>query len=239
MNSTGTKRIANTLGMDMDVRLWVQWVLASTVGGLVALSMAAEFPWGVGVIPSGDPANIVGYSVAWAVVVGGLLAGAVLGGVQWLLLRRRFTGDKWSPLGVWWTAASAIGFAVSFYFLWEVSGGVHGDEYAHHGLPHAVDRAETWGGLLIGAVLGVSQWLALRKHLGAKASKSAWWWVPMTALGFAGAWWVAAVTSAPMEAVLGPMTHFWGGAVFGVVFGAITGIGLAWFSRGTVFAGSL
>ena len=158
MNASGTigaTGAGSITSKAMDLWSWVRWLLASTAGGLVALGMAAEIPWGVGTIPSGDPANVEGYSVGWAVVLAGLLSGAALGGFQWLLLRRWFSGRQGA--GRWWAAASALGFAVSFTAAWAFSGGMAGSDYAHHGLPHAVDRAETWGGLLIAAALGIAQ----------------------------------------------------------------------------------
>jgi hypothetical protein len=209
-------------GRAADFRLWWQWVLANMLGGLVALGMAAEFPWSVGVFPSGDPANVAGYSAGWAVGVAGLAAGAVLGGIQWRLGRGRFAGGHLS--GGWWVAASALGFGLSFMLAWGLSGRVAGAGYAHHGLPHAVDRAETWGGLLIALGVGAAQWLVLqvRGAQGARGTR----WVLVSVASFTVAWWVAAMASAPVEAVLGPLTHFWGGAVFGLVFGALTGSGL-------------
>ena len=171
----------------------------------------------------------------------GLAAGALLGGLQWRLLRCRFArGRRDGRLSGWgWVGASALGFGVSFTVAWALSGGVAGAEYGHHGLPHAVDRAATWGGMLIATMLGAAQGLALRVGGSPGARRQAGWYTLVSGASFAAAWWVAAMASAPVEAALGPMTHFWGGAVFGVVFGALTGIGLLWRTRRPRFSGSL
>src|SRR3712207_4604420 len=80
--------VARVGGAVTSGRFWILWVLNSLLAGFVALGMAAESaPFAAGVVPSGNEANVDGYSVAWAVIAGGVLAGAALGGMQWLLLR--------------------------------------------------------------------------------------------------------------------------------------------------------
>lgn len=66
-----------------SVNVWLAWVLCGTVAGLLALAIAAETPaFLVGVVPSGDHANTAGLTVGWAILLGGALAGATLGGIQ-------------------------------------------------------------------------------------------------------------------------------------------------------------
>ena len=65
MNAQGIANIEGaTGGRGMAAPwFWLQWVVTNILGGIAALSMAAEFPWSVGVFPSGDPANVAGYGV--------------------------------------------------------------------------------------------------------------------------------------------------------------------------------
>ena len=192
---------------------WLAWVLASVAAGIVGLAIMAETPpFEVGVARSGDPTDTTGYSVAWAVILGGLLCGATLGGVQRRLLRRRL-----APLAGW-TPASAAGFALGFTAVWALAGAAHGAAYGHHAVPHAVDGAGTPGGALLGAAFGAAQWLVLRRRV-ARAG----WWVPANAAGFAAGWALAA--AAPVDGV---PAHFTGGAIFGAVLGLLTGGALVW-----------
>jgi hypothetical protein len=207
---------------------WLSWVLISGISGLIALSFAAEVPpFLAGVIPSGDEANSTGYTYTWAVILAGLLTGGTLGGFEWLFIRRPFAGQI---AGGWWVGVSVVAVGVSFTLAWAIGGGMSGARFAHHGLPHAVDLTGIWGGLLIGATLGLAQWLLLWFKLPTEQFrlKRLWgWWVMANLAGFGVGWWVAALMSAPFERAFGPWNHLWGGAVFGTVFGGLTGIVIA------------
>lgn len=188
------------------------WVMVMVVTGLVTLAMALEVPWGFGTIPSGDPADGSGYAIGGAVVLAGVLGGAVMGGIEWLVLRRWFVGGRR------WVLASAVSMMVSFTAAWAIGGGIGGSDYAHHALPHAVDRAGLMGGVLIGASLGAAQWLVLRSQI-----STAGWWIVANVIGFAGGWTVTAAVSEPIDNALGPMAHLAGGLLFGAVFGVVSG----------------
>ena len=99
-----------------------------------------------------------------AAVVGGALAGAVIGGGQWLVLRRLLPG------AVWWIAATAIGQAVGL----AVAAPLVGYETGPRDL--AVQGAVT--GLAIGALQ------ALVLHRG--ATNSVWWALAMPPLWTVG-----------------------------------------------------
>jgi hypothetical protein len=216
------------------VRFWAGWTLYSELGGLVALALAAEIPPFIsGVLPSGDEANITGYGNGWAVVVAGLLFGVIFGSFQWFFLRSWFAGQR--SAGWWWIAASALAVGVSFTLAWVLGDGIYGDNFAQHGLPHAVDRAGIWGGALIGTMLGLGQWLALWSRQPGLAIRAGWW-IAANIIAFALGWWITAILSVPVAAALGPLNHFWGGAVFGTIFGLITGICLTWLKSYLVAA---
>jgi hypothetical protein len=105
-------------------------------------------------------------------VLSGLITGAVVGLVQWLALLRK-TGD----LGLW-IPATAIGFGIDFllkavFFVLsysELSGGRFPSQQGSF-LPLLFAITPLLGALLI----GLSQWLAMRRKL----RYSAWWMLAM------------------------------------------------------------
>lgn len=187
---------------------WLRWVLASVATGTIGLAIMAESPpFEIGIVRGGDPTDTTGWGVAWAVILGGLLCGATLGGVQRWLLR---------PYLIYlegWTLASTLGFTLAFTVVWALGGATYGEAFGHHALPHSVDGAGTLGAALLGAAFGVAQWLVLRRQV-ARAG----WWVLANVLGFAASWALAAA-----EPVEGVPAHFVGGAIFGTVLGLLTG----------------
>ncbi|HEY6410133.1 MAG TPA: hypothetical protein VIY29_21975 [Ktedonobacteraceae bacterium] len=197
--------------------VWLQWFTTSIIGGLVGIALMAETPpFLVGYFGSGGDPTIIemGYSQAWAVILGATLGGAAIGSLQWLILRRQITNIHW------WGVASMAGFALGFILVWAVSGARSGSAY-HHTIPHAVDRAGIVGGAVIGAVMGSVQWLILRWRC-----SRAGWWVVANSVGFAAGW--AGAAAMP---VTGVAAHFVGGATFGILFGAVTGAALVWLLR--------
>lgn len=192
---------------------WPRWVLVSAVAWTVGLAILAETPaYEVGIVRSGDPSDTSGWGVAWAVILGGLLCGALLGGVQRLLLRRHL-----ARLGGW-TLVSTAGFTLGYTVVWALGGAGYGEAYGHHALPHGLDGAGLPGGALLGAAFGAAQWLVLRRRV-ARAG----WWVPANILGFAAGSALAAAL--PVDDV---PAHFVGGAVLGAILGAVTGGALLW-----------
>ena len=89
--------------------VWLAWVLAGVVAGLLALAIAAETPpFLAGVLPSGDEQNTSGWTMGWAILLAGALAGATFGAIQRLVLRRVLPHlDGW----VW---VSTAGFGIAF-----------------------------------------------------------------------------------------------------------------------------
>ena len=87
-----TKKLQYAL---VDWRIWPQWVLANAVAGAVALAVT-----GAMIRASSLDADLV-------VVVFGLLIGAALGTMQWLVLRR------WISRAYLYMLASIGGFALA------------------------------------------------------------------------------------------------------------------------------
>ncbi len=93
----------------------------------------------MGVVPSGNDANTSGWTVGWAILLGGALAGATFGGIQ-RLVRRRLPHPHFKG----WVRVSTAGFGAALAAAWGLGGGRYG-EAAHHALPHGVDVAGlTW-----------------------------------------------------------------------------------------------
>jgi hypothetical protein len=132
--------------------------------------------------------------------------GISVGTMQWLVLRRRIDGAGW------WVLASIVGFA---------AGKLVGDAIAQ-----AVSGAVGFilSGAAIGTLLGIAQWLVLRRHV-AQAGR----WVLASALAWAVGW---AIINLIDEAASGPTgTAYLIGATGAAVAGVITGVSLIWLLR--------
>jgi hypothetical protein len=140
------------------------------------------------------------FGVILATLTGALLAGLP----QWLLLRRHLA------LSVWWIAAVALSIGLT------------------HGL---VDGSSSWPLFLplimlaSGTVLGVSQWLATRRQVARAIG-----WIPVSALGWYLAWLLGALAlnasgllGQEWTPVIGSQQHGLFSAVFGLVYGALSG----------------
>jgi hypothetical protein len=125
--------------------------------------------------------------VSLSVAVGGVLVGVL----QWLVLRRYLAqAGRWvlASLG-----ATAV-FALVVFSLGAFS----------------PDAGLVGGAVLYGTVVGVLQWLVLRRQ-----ATRAGWWVPTSTVG-----WLVGI---PLGGMLGPPGWAW--------YGAITGAALVWLLR--------
>ncbi len=111
-----------------DWILWLKWILVTTLGWAVGLALGIEF-----------------------------VIGAVVGILQWIVLRPLVREDGW------WVPASAAGWA----------GGA--------ALVTFVLRPENpvLAPAIIGAGMGLAQWLVLRWQV-----YRAWWWIVLSTLGW-------------------------------------------------------
>jgi hypothetical protein len=118
-------------------KLWLEWVLASTLGWAIAFSVAA---------PTGSFAHWI---TRWTVVVIALsiLMGAILGLGQWIVLRQHMARANY------WVFASAIGFGIGLTLSTKVAIG------------HDVVTGVLLGHLVLGSVLGLAQWITLQRRL--------------------------------------------------------------------------
>jgi len=138
-------------------------------------------------------ANAMGWAAS--TVVGQDMAGAVLGPVagvvQWLVLRRQIRK------GGWWVLASVIGWPVALLAV----------GFALQDPPGWILFA------VVGAVIGVAQWLVLRRQV-----QRAGWWVLASTMG----WGMTVITQGI------PVGWVAGMSMAGAMVGAITGIALVW-----------
>ena len=211
--------------------LWLWWVLASAVGGGGGVFGGEFVGWlGVGLVGrlggggggGGVVVDVVGVVlmlgvVVGLVVVGGGVVGLVLGVLQWLVLRRQVARAGW------WVLASTVGgvlgvgfgFGLGFVLMLGVGVGI----------------VVVLGGVL-GLVLGVLQWLVLRRQV----ARAGWWVLASTVggVGLVGRLVGGFVASAVgvFEGVFGVgIVVVLGGIVGGAVYGAITGLALVWLLR--------
>lgn len=138
-------------------------------------------------------------AIAW------FLFGLILGGTQWLVLRRYSTRGGW-----WWVVATTAGwlvgrmpfFLVTITFNWPVVG---------------------WA--IMGALIGLGQWFIVRRIVA-----QAYWWVLANVVAMvAGRMVVQSVINAV------GFTQGWGDSWFlaGAIYGGITGIVLIYLMRGS------
>jgi hypothetical protein len=138
-------------------RLWLWWVLASSIGWAVGL--AAGFA--VGFAIGGAISAIASQSVFGAAV------GASVGTMQWLVLRRQV------PRAGWWVLDTTLGMGVGFALVRAMT----------PTLSTVVGGGPVYGlmnGALVGTLVGALQWLVLRWQI-----SRAGWWVLASALGLA------------------------------------------------------
>ena len=167
---------------------WFWWVLASTVGYAVSSAAAMEVLWAV----VGAP-EFMAKGLAPGIRLAVVRTGAVVGVLQWLVLRREVSGTGW------WVLASIVG--------WVMGTAAAGLGLVLVGLQElSLELVNIVSGAVVGAAVGVLQWLVLRREV-----SGAGWWVLASIVGW----------------VMGQAAH---GAIglpaVGAVSGAITGIAL-------------
>lgn len=137
-------------------------------------------------------ATTLGWGLGWALSAEAAV-GAVIGIGQWLVLRRLVNEAGW------WIWASTVGWVAGWAII--VSGVIIP--------PETSLVASLIAGAVIGASLGLAQWLVLRRFVA-----EAGWWIPVNVAG----WSVA-------------FTGLLGSTVTGTVVGAVTGFALDWLLR--------
>jgi hypothetical protein len=137
-------------------RFWLMWFIAFT--GFPIAGLLVKLLLG--------PINTL-----FAAAFGGIISGAILGLVQWLVLRGPF------PLSILWVMASSVGMAVGL----TVSTALLGSDTGGSAL--------LWRALITGLCVGVLQALVLRSSLSTSALQTVIWAVTV-ALAWTLGWWI-------------------------------------------------
>jgi hypothetical protein len=206
-----------------DWNLWLYWVTANGVGEVIGLGAVA-----VAGLTLGQASDAYGIlALAVVMILAGAFEGAVVGIAQWQVLRRRLPALRWRT---WMQASTAGAFAA--WVLGMVPSTLmklHADPAAP---PPRVTHALMYGmaalmGAVLGPILGVPQWLALRRHV----ARAGWWvwanaaaWAVGMPVIFVGVGMVARGGLGLRAAVSGVAAC----AAAGVLVGAIHGVALVW-----------
>ena len=160
-------------------------------------------------VSAGGPAQIEGPFVTnlRAGISGGAVAGWFVTLCQWLILRRRLTAiNGWVWVTLAWTAGWASGWVAVDTFSALSAPYARGMPLTAVGMPLTVVI-----GVMAGALVGLAQWVILRRHV-----KRAGWWIAATAVS----WGLAFLSIA---AGVGLMYR-------GVIVGGVTGAALVWLT---------
>ena len=199
--------------------VWALWALLAALGGVAG--GAVTWSWATEVLARGAVSAGQTADVAAALALAGMVTGAaagVVGGLgEWLLLRR------WVSRAGWWIVATAGGRAVGWPlaltvgWLWSelVVGSTGSGAAGILGLD--------MGGLVGGSIVGLSQWLVLRRWV-----SRAWWWIAATAAGGAAGIGLSqyVAQAAAGGVVSGGLAWVSAVGVAAAGVGAVTGVGL-------------
>jgi hypothetical protein len=224
---------SNRRGLDMsrwDWSLWRHWVIANALGELVGLGAAAVA--GVALVKLFEATSAAFASLAGAgvMILLGTFEGLVVGLAQWLVLRRPFAALGWRA----WVLASAAGAFVAWTLGMLPSTLIDfGADAAGAPSPEMSDLL-TYAlaaamGAVLGPILGIPQWLALRHHV-----RHAAWWIPANAAAWALGMPVVFIgaSSVPTGGLPGLVaTGVLTAAAAGAVVGAIHGLALLWLAQ--------
>jgi len=163
-----------------DWNLWSRWVLANGLGELVGLGAVAVVGVALAKTFEAQMGSFAGLAGAGVMITLGTFEGVVVGMAQWLVLRRPLPALSRRS----WILASAAG-AFAAWTLGMIPSTLIGfGADAGAAPPAEMSDALMYGlaaamGAVLGPILGVPQWLALRRHV-----RRAFWWIPANA----GAW---------------------------------------------------
>lgn len=211
--------------------LWLKWVFANALGEALGLGGTALI-WALSMLYAGEWTGLFAIFIlaAFSVLAGTLIEGTVVGTAQWLILRNPLPRMRWRT----WVLATGAGA----FLAWTL--GVVPSTLLSPGSGGGVSPAEPGEatvlglaflmGLALGPVLGVAQWLVLRRFV-----RRAALWVPANALAWACG---MVVIFAGIDLALG------GGfrpsvvpilaltlACAGALVGAVHGLALVWLLR--------
>lgn len=140
----------------------------------------------------GIEANLNGF---WLIITMSAVVGLVTGLAQRRVIRQHYAYAHWWPL------ANTVGFVVGFAII------------AFFDSNRGLEISSASGGIIVGAVVGISQWLGLSRQI-----KGTAWWPLTTTVGFTAGF---AISNYPVGY---PESALLNNVVGGIVIGLITGI---------------
>ena len=180
----------------IDWLQWLWWVLATAIGSAIGWAALPLVLPSINAIANVDEDQLFGILIA-------PLLGLVIGGSQWLVLRRHV------PQAGWWVAASVIGY-VAVLILASLSTNLR--LTANEGI--ADDVVLT---VVLGSVVGVPQYLVLRKRF-----PKAGWWILASGIGMLSYLLGGAIPAHNLMELVRL------GITIGALSGAATGIAWVW-----------
>ena len=182
--------------------IWLGWMLANSSAVIIAI--VAALPVVVNLAYAHQPAWLSG-------AVGGAGLGLALGVAQWWLLRRTFSIDAlWIALSI---VGGALGLAIGMHVADYQSMVPVGETISRNretvlATGSALNAATC--GLLFGSLLGLGQWIVLRRRVDSAAR-----WVAANAIGW--------TTGLGLAALVGPTGAIGWLLVAGISNGGLTG----------------
>jgi hypothetical protein len=146
--------------------------LANTAGEVVGLGLAAVAGMSLAWTVAKTLGGFTRIGLAGVMILMGTFEGLIVGIAQWLVLRRAIPDlDRQR-----WLMATAIGAFIAWTLGMIPSTLIHMRSDTGSSQPPAVSHALMYGlavlmGAVLGPVLGVPQWLVLRRHL----HRAGWW----------------------------------------------------------------
>jgi len=192
-------------------RFWALWLLATTLGFAISciVALAGAALTGFALALGGFAGVSGGFTLALA--LGGIAIGAMIGILQWLVIRRYLGSSGW------WILASAAGSSAAFALGLAIVGASNG----------AWVLGGIVGGALGGAAVGALQWLLLRKQVD---GSQVWFWIVASAVAWALNLLFMAVAINSAAATAGPGTGIVSVIIAGIIgalfASAITGYAL-------------
>lgn len=206
--------------VEIDWRLWGRWIVFTMLGELAGMVVVATTG---ALMYSFQPSlGALGAAISAGMLISaGAVEGALLALAQWSVLREYLPEDADRA----WVGFTAVGAASA----WAL--GLLGSAAAAEPAPVLLVLSGVVPmGAVLGGLLGLSQWLVLRRYF----APAGWWiscsalaWATALVIAFAGAWGVPDDSPIAASAVLGAVT----GVVAGAVVGVITGAALLYLVR--------
>lgn len=182
------------------VALWLAWLVATTLGMIAGGLLAFPLGWSIG-----DTVMQAIGEIPALITVGLFMGGVLFGAIalaQAVVLRGRV------PAAGRWVGLSTLAGAIGIGAILLVMNGSN-EMFTTALLPAAIFA-------VLGLWLGAAQWLVLRRHVARAA-----WWMLISAAGLG-------LTLAMLFGVSAEGRELLSLVLSGIVFGAISGAGMAW-----------